>query len=856
MAFRTLFDLDASQLSTEAEVETRLLSKIFHDLGYPDNAILPKKHIKALKIHDGTKSTIKEVDFMLLDKNGVARVIVEAKSPSVNILDAWGQTASYALSFNRDKKTDEKIKWLLISNGYFTGLFPHDSETPVITLQLSDFASGMPPYVALRTYIKYDAILPPVETELPFLPLSPQKLNKLFADSHSLVWKKEKMAPAEAFFEFCKFIFIKIREDKNRESLPQSTPTYMLPLTIKWLEAQSSSSTHPVRDILFKNLHTHLENAIMKEKKKRIFEKDETLRLSASTCKDLIELFQSVNLSTIDEDLNGRMFEVFLAASIRGKDLGQFFTPRSVVDFMTRIALRDVDIKNPPRVLDACCGTAGFLIEVMAYLIGRLRGDTRLTNEEHTTITSTICNERLFGVEANERVTRIARINMYLHGDGGSHIFCGDGLDADAVVQPDMSVEQQDSVVEYKTKITNESFDIILTNPPFSMVYESKKPDENRIMKQYELAEDASTVKSSILFLNRYHKLLKAGGEMLIVLDDTVLNGKSFEAERKWIREKFIILGIHSLPFNAFFKAKANIKTSMIHLRKKTSATEEQGFVFMSISNNVGHDNSLRDTPFRNNLTEILISYLEWQRTGILNSTIRDNANPTENLECPLQYWLTSSEKITDERFDAFFYCPDLSGTYEKLESIKKSGRIEVLKAHDLVLRQKLNGTDKKQLREDGQSYKYIEISDVTQYGLITSFVEDVFDALPSRGEYQVKAGDILLALNNSSRGTVVLVPDEFNNAICTSGFLVITPKTKEDGLLLWYVLRGDSCKKQIYYLAQTASQPELKLDAWNNYFQIPFPTGTARADALKKAKEFYGYIAKLSNVNSYKYDI
>lgn len=150
MAFSTLFSLDTAQLTTEAEVETRLLSRIFDDLGYPMDAIVPKKRIKALKISDGTKSTMKEVDFLLKDKNGIARIIVEAKDPSINILDAWGQAASYALSYNRDKDSDKRIKWLLISNGHFTGLFPHDSETPIVTLQLSDFASGMPRMLRLE----------------------------------------------------------------------------------------------------------------------------------------------------------------------------------------------------------------------------------------------------------------------------------------------------------------------------------------------------------------------------------------------------------------------------------------------------------------------------------------------------------------------------------------------------------------------------------------------------------------------------------------------------------------------------------------------------------------------------------
>ena len=168
-----------------------------------------------------------------------------------------------------------------------------------------------PPYVTLRTYIKYGAITPASATALAFESLPPKNSINFFSESHNLVWKKEKLAPADAFFEFCKFIFIKIQEDKKREKLDADTPIYAIPLTEKWLEAQEKTSNHPVRDVLFHNLHTQLEEAINKDKKKRIFEKDETLKLSAATCKDLIKSFQTVNLSSIDEDLNGRMFEVF-----------------------------------------------------------------------------------------------------------------------------------------------------------------------------------------------------------------------------------------------------------------------------------------------------------------------------------------------------------------------------------------------------------------------------------------------------------------------------------------------------------------------------------------------------------------
>ena len=162
--------------------------------------------------------------------------------------------------------------------------------------------------------------------------------------------------------------------------------------------------------------------------------------------------------------------------------------------------------------------------------------------------------------------------------------------------------------------------------------------------------------------------------------------------------------------------------------------------------------------------------------------------------------------------------------------------------------------SSEQELRDSGEKLKYIEISDVTRYGLITSYIEEEFDALPSRGEYQVETGDILMAINNSSRGTVVLVPEEFNGAICTSGFLVIKPRTEEEGHLLWYSLRSEHCRKQIYYLSQTASQPELKTKAWKEVFKIPFPIGDARTNAVKVSTDFQQYLRAIIHADQFRY--
>jgi type I restriction enzyme M protein len=851
--YSTLLKLSFNELKTEAEVETRLLAKLFHDLGYPDVAIIPKQKVESLTINDGTKKTKKVVDFILKGSNGLPKVVVEAKDPSINLQDAWGQAASYALSYNKDKDKHERIQWLLISNGHITSLFKNDSLVPIVTLQLSDFASGSPPYVNLRSYIKYKTVNEIQSGNLAFEVMAADKLNLLFAECHDMIWKKEKMNPADAFFEFCKFIFLKIREDKKREELGNFIENYKLPLTVEWLKAQDTTSKHPVRDILFRQLHQDLETAISKGKK-RIFDKDETLKLSASTCKELIKKFQTINLSSIDEDLNGRMFEVFLNAAVRGRGLGQYFTPRPVVDFMTRIALQRADFSatSPPKAIDACAGTSGFLIEVMAYLLSGLRDDTRFNEKEKQNIKNTICNECLFGIEANERVARIARINMYLHGDGGSHIFNGDGLDNSPTVEMDMTDERKDEVKEHAQKVTAGTFDLVLSNPPFSMTYNSSNESEERILRQRTLSNNMNSAKSNILFLERYCELLRPGGEMLIVLDDTILNGTTCLNIREWLLDEFVIIGIHSLPFNAFFKAKANIKTSILHVRKKVDREDTQGYIFMSICNNIGHDNSLRDTFERNNLNDILNAYIEWKRTGKFLSVFNRNEDKNENLECPEQVWLLSPAEINVNRLDAYYYSPDLKETKEYLKHLEAGKNVILHEGSHFKQVAKLSKEEKKVLIETGDSFKYIEIGDVTDYGLIMKYLSGKFDELPSRGEYRIKTGDILFALNISSRGTVVLIPEEFDGAICTSGFLVIRPKSEEEGYLLWYALRSEYCKKQIYYLSQTASQPELKKDVWNNEFLIPFPVNPK--DAINVAQQFQNSLKSLLNANHFRF--
>ncbi|OAV66849.1 Type I restriction-modification system methyltransferase subunit [Bacteroidales bacterium Barb6XT] len=74
-----------------------------------------------------------------------------------------------------------------------------------------------------------------------------------------------------------------------------------------------------------------LNKEVRNKKKKILFDETEKIDLKAFTIKGVVEKLEHYDLYGIDKDLNGRLFETFLNATMRGADLGQYFTPRSIV---------------------------------------------------------------------------------------------------------------------------------------------------------------------------------------------------------------------------------------------------------------------------------------------------------------------------------------------------------------------------------------------------------------------------------------------------------------------------------------------------------------------------------------------
>lgn len=619
-------------LRNESDVEQFFVARLLKDLGYKDTNILTKHAIPAYVIGKGQKRQSHIPDYQLrIGKTPI--LIIEAKHPEEAIDKHITEAQDYATVVNRGFIGKNPIQFVLATNGIKTKLAKVDENKPVLELNFDDFSNTNEKYkklvglISLNSFKKGTATTK--EEVFEFRTPDLAELKGVFKQAHDLIRRKQKIGPKKAFYEFTKVLFVKMNEDKQIQEKQEKNEDVLI--------NDFKFSVHAIETInenwintLFKEYRDELEDLVNRGEKKRIFQKDEKINLSPSTIKAIVEMIESFNLRSVEDDINGKVFETFLEAAVRGKELGQFFTPRSVVKFMTKLArLRikqnsDSGEYEPDSVLDGSCGTGGFLIFALSDLFHKA-DDKNLTDQELSKLKKKIREESLFGIDASEDdIVPITRMNMYLHGDGGSHIFLADTLDKELFIESGMDNERKTELQELKKLLEKQKFDVVLTNPPFSMKYEQSKPDEKRVLEQYRLAslggDLTKSLKSNIMFMERYCDLLKPGGKLLTVIDESVLNtegqGKVMQKFREWLREKFIVRAVISLPKNTFVNADAVVKTSVLYLTKKTSPSEKQPKVFMAISNDVGHNDAGRITDEKEgwgDLGSILDSFTKFE---------------------------------------------------------------------------------------------------------------------------------------------------------------------------------------------------------------------------------------------------
>lgn len=457
------------------------------------------------------------------------------------------------------------------------------------------------------------------------------EFSKLLFQCHNVIRNNDKLSPEAAFDEISKILFMKIRYERN----PDEENIF----TLKQFESQEANYEKNIRPVNVKRNGPKDDIPYMDywfELTKDEFEEDELfdindkIKIKQGSFKEIVRKLQKYNLSTTSDDVKGIAFEEFLGGTFRG-ELGQFFTPRTVVDFIVEV----LDPQEDEVMCDPCCGSGGFLIKAFEYVRDKIENEIKIEKDKvnktfdeidadekndeklkelsndiihklgfETQIRKREERERakdagkyisrleklssacIFGTDANPRMARTAKMNMIMHGDGHGGVHHRDGL---------LNING----------IFENRFDVILTNPPFGARVEKSLlitradqiTDEKRIEKCKKLygeetyntallqiennidkplldtlhiGKNGMSGLTEVLFIERCIRLLKPGGRLGIVLPEGVLNTQNLAKVRQYFESTAKIILITSIPPEVFMKSGATVKSSLVFLKKFT----------------------------------------------------------------------------------------------------------------------------------------------------------------------------------------------------------------------------------------------------------------------------------------------
>lgn len=405
---------------------------------------------------------------------------------------------------------------------------------------------------------------------------------------HQTLWGGGRLSPEVAFDEFCKIIFVKISD----EQIPRK----------KGDPYDFQIKTHEPS----KKLGERIRGLYSKQKEKDPDVFSDNIKLDDSTIRTLVSHLEGINLTKTDLDVKGQAFERFMGRIFKG-DFGQYFTPRTLIQFA-------VTMMSPGRddvVIDPACGSGGFLL----YTLDHIRDEADRYHEkgsaEHYKHWHDFAQKNLYGIEINDGLARVAKMNMIVHDDGHSNVARHDALD-------------RIDNISRNTKnhgFSEGRFDLVLTNPPFGSQINLS---ENPYLGDYALGQQEDTKgkkrprqnqKTEILFLERIWQFLKpATGRAAIVLPDGVLTNSSLQYVRDFLQQKFELNAVISLPQTAFAYYGAGVKASIIFVRKRGFGEKQKKgeAVFLAAPELVGYDATGRECE--NQLPSVVDKFRQFQQ--------------------------------------------------------------------------------------------------------------------------------------------------------------------------------------------------------------------------------------------------
>lgn len=670
----------------EELVRAFLLTKLINELGYDIKDIEIEHEYTAGRPHTNTS----RIDIIVRDAKNDAFLFIEVKCPYEYLSADRNKTIEeqlfkvagmertegndvkylvlYTVDFLNNKVKDECI---IIDNGVFKNYLEWEKSL--------DYLTDIPYHYGLAK-------------KVPYIKGSEKDLEKDFTNStlahlqddlHNVLWGGGGTDDNDVFSSLTNLILAKIQDEDEKSN-----------------GDEYDFQTKPFESL--EDIYLRINNLYRRALKEKINITDEaqlnksyvvdTNKFSMAKVKYTVQALERLSFvdgknSLSGKDILGDFFEGIIRTGFK-QTKGQFFTPINVVRFMLwaiqadKLAIEKINNNREiPYMIDPSAGSGTFLIEYMKFITKNIKYRFKDQLETSRAVEDKFdewfkpdhrenrwAREYIYGSELNFNLGTSTKVNMILHGDGSTNIFVGtqkgDGLlPFNEYIKPSapnaLNKEFDDDV--YSKKI-NGQFDLILTNPPFSVSLDNDTKE--KVSKSFVFGDKKN---SENLFIERYYQLLKENGRMAVVLPESVFDTNENKYIRLFIYKYFKVKAVVSLP-QLTFEPFTSTKTSILFAQKKT---KEELLQWNNLWNKYSKEFSTLKTRVEN-LINVYINKklkeqypsikdlsIEEERTIInrfIKAYIQDEDNKLTNDEILNKYYeeimeLSKIEKDTEKEF-------------------------------------------------------------------------------------------------------------------------------------------------------------------------------------------------------------
>lgn len=598
-----------------------LLTRLVNELGYAADRIEIEHEYTAGRPHTITS----RIDIIVRNSKGDAFLFIEVKSPdeySTIDKDETIKEQLYKLA-GMEKAEGRSVKYLVLYTTDEIGGKVVDECMIIDTEKYPTFEE----WELERNYTNDLPVRYGKAQHKPYVKASDKDLetnftgvmlNQLQTDLHNVLWGGGGTDDNEVFASLTNLILAKIQDEDTTED----GETYKFQSLTFEKEGDEEFETN---DQLFERINELYRDAL----KSKLYILDEaelaksyvidSKKFSLSKLKYAVQKLEGLSFvdgknSLSGKDILGEFFEGIIRNGFK-QSKGQFFTHINIVRFMLwaiqadRLAINRIKTdKELPYMIDPSAGSGTFLIEYMKFITEnikyRFRKELGTTKAVKDKIESDWfypdhrenkwAQTYIYASESNFNLGTATKVNMILHGDGSTNIFVKDGLlpfvQYKKETAPNVLHDSEEESL-YQDKAVNGNFDLILTNPPFSVDLDN---DTKKTIKKIFIFGDKKN--SENLFIERWYQLLRENGRLAAVLPESVFDTTENKYIRLFLYKYFKIKAVVSLP-QLTFEPYTSTKTSILFAQKKTS---DEVFAWNSAWNDASSDYSKLKTRVEN----------------------------------------------------------------------------------------------------------------------------------------------------------------------------------------------------------------------------------------------------------------